>query len=179
MLPGISWFARRTGTIESVAWSQCNSNSYYLANVVLTALYAEFSESEIERISSSILNFNEFIIKDFQWRRRPQNQKKSRRLPMEDDSYFDVFKEIVFNYQARNEWERLRSENLSNNDKITIVVKCENCGLIFPYPITIETEDLDSLFCRRCNHPRLKPYEFENDSNSLYLKEILSRFNVI
>jgi hypothetical protein len=136
-------------------------------------------ESEIERISSSILNFNEFNIKDFQWRSRPQNQKKSRRPPMEDDSYFEVFKEIVFNYQVRNEWERFRSENLSNNDKIIIVVKCENCGLIFPYPIIIETEDLDSILCRRCNHPRLKPYEFENDSNSLYLKEILSRFNVI
>ncbi len=136
-------------------------------------------EAEIERNSSRVLNFPSHDIKRFQRNGKQRNQRLSYGEAMENNYDEDILKEIVFSYWTKNEWERKRNENLLNCNIITLIIKCERCNQIYPYSFELETEAMDKLECNNCNQPKLKLYDFDNDSNSLYLQDMLSKYPAI
>ncbi|MBA3749571.1 MAG: hypothetical protein H0X03_01490 [Nitrosopumilus sp.] len=132
-------------------------------------------ETQIERYSSRFLNFPSYDMKRYQWSNKPRNQHLSYEEVIENNYDNDVYKERVFDYNIKNQWEKKRNENLINFNKITLIVKCDKCNQIYPYSFETEKEIIDKIICINCNQSKLKFYDFDNESNSLYLQEMFPR----
>ncbi len=115
-------------------------------------------ESQIDKDMWEYLKNDTHMTKSFQF---ANNQKKhfSPKDVFEKGLYEQIEREGVFDYQVRNEWERVKNKNLDSN-KITIIVKCQKCNRLLLYLYDIEHEMLDKV--------GVKLYDFVNEINHIF-----------
>jgi hypothetical protein len=112
-------------------------------------------ESQIDKDMWEYLKNDTHMTKSFQF---ANNHKKHfSSADVFDNGLFEqIERESVFDYQIRNEWERVKNKNLDSN-KITMIIKCQKCNRLFSYLYDIESEMLDKT--------GVKPYDFVNEIN--------------
>lgn len=115
-------------------------------------------ESQIDKDMWEYLKTDTHMTKSFQF---ANNQKKHFRSNdvFKKGIYEQIERESVFDYQIRNEWERVKNDNLDLN-KITMIVKCQKCNRLFSYLYNIESQTLDEV--------GVKPYDVINEINHIF-----------
>ena len=115
-------------------------------------------ESQIDKDMWEYLKNDTHMTKSFQF---ANNYKKHfSSADVFDNGLFEqIERESVFDYQIRNEWERVKNKNLGSN-KITMIGKCQKCNRLFSYLYDIESEMLDKI--------KVKTYDFVNEINHVF-----------
>ncbi len=77
----------------------------------------------------------------------------------------------MVDYKMRNKWDKERNNNLSNSNKITLVVNCPECLHIYPCLFDIEESSLKKIPCVFCKKNSLKYYDLNNELEKLFLPD--------
>ncbi len=117
-------------------------------------------ETQIERIFSGVLKSELFDRKLSQWHKRTDNMAKTMRKVYEHNNYTKINKEIVLDFQIKNDWEKERNQNLLDFDKMVLMINCDTCNQIYPYPFKIEKEYFNEIMCKYCKSKTVKYYDF-------------------
>jgi len=131
-------------------------------------------ESFIDKCFSEYLKIDSYSIKSFVWSSREDNQNKTVGEIHQNRHYSDIMNEIVLTFEVRKEWEKERNKNLTNFDRIVILVKCSSCGQIYPISFNLELESFSKIRCKYCNNLTISQYIFENEINAQYHYRIAS-----
>jgi len=100
-------------------------------------------ESQIDKDMWEYLKNDSHMTKSFQFAHNKKIRFSNRDV-FENGLYEQIKRESVFDYQIRNEWERVKNNNLDLK-RITLIVKCQRCNLLFSYSYKIEDETLDDV----------------------------------
>jgi len=117
-------------------------------------------ETQIERNFSDVLKSDLLSMKLSQWSKRTDNMGKTMGEVYEHNNYTNINKEIVLDFEIKNDWEQERNQNLINFDKIVLIMKCDKCSQIYPYPFEIEKEYFNEIMCKYCKGNTVKYYGF-------------------
>lgn len=118
-------------------------------------------ENFIERNLSAALKTKTFDVKLSQWAKRIENKPATMGEVFQHNNYMNIDKEIVLDFEIKNKWEQERNHNLLDLDRIALMIKCDNCNQIYPYPFEIEKESFNEIICRYCNGYNIKYYDFK------------------
>ncbi|MDF0680303.1 MAG: hypothetical protein P0116_05000 [Candidatus Nitrosocosmicus sp.] len=115
-------------------------------------------ESQIDKDMWEYLKNDTHMTKSFQFAHN-HKERFSDADVFDKGLYAQIERERIFDYQIRNEWERVKINNLHSN-KITMIVKCQKCNRLISYLYDIEHDMLDKV--------GLKPYDFVNEINHVF-----------
>jgi hypothetical protein len=133
-------------------------------------------ENYLEETLSELLKHESYNVRELQWMKRSGKKNISLREISKDSNRENIEKEIVLDFEIKNQWEMERNKNLSHYDRITLVVKCLQCNLIYPISFGHEKELLNKTRCKNCQTTSIGLYDFENESNNEYSNRLLIRF---
>lgn len=108
-------------------------------------------EAYIDKDISEVLKISTDPVKSIRYRNR-QDMAVSHKKLLEDHQNNQVIAKKVLDFEARNEWEKERNNNLSNHDLVTLIIRCSNleCNGIYPHSFEIEKEIFDEIPCKFC-----------------------------
>ncbi|MDN5867418.1 MAG: hypothetical protein L0H55_08460, partial [Candidatus Nitrosocosmicus sp.] len=129
-------------------------------------------ESQIDKDILEVLNTNNLLIKSFQYRRKQDVTPVTNKEVLEGDEIERIQEEHVIDFNLRIEWEKERNSNLSNTDRIVLVVKCIGCGHLYPYPFGIEKESFSEISCVFCKGYAIRPHNVKNSLDHLFVNPI-------
>ncbi|MDF0682428.1 MAG: hypothetical protein P0116_15840 [Candidatus Nitrosocosmicus sp.] len=123
-------------------------------------------ESEIEKKSIKILNmplYSKYLIHEsIDIKKRSQMTfKEYKKRPK------NLIQFYLFDYKIKISWDSLRYANAGNDNNISCINECTNCGYIFACLVSIE--GFPVMKCEKCNHNRIQLFEFEKDLGNLLL----------
>lgn len=134
-------------------------------------------ENRIELMCSHHLKYDSSEMREYQWQIKNKKMNATCEEMSKDEVIDSVLKEVILDFNIKNQWEEERYKNLSDFVKITTLIKCSQCGHIYPMAIEIENALLSNIICKYCNNKDIiELYDFENETNNHYHQRLLSRF---
>lgn len=128
-------------------------------------------ESQIDKDILEVLKTDTNIIKSYQYRIEQNGKGVSEREVFDEGKFMQICAGPVLDFDVRNAWEKVRYNNLSNVDHITLIVKCSNvkCNKIYPYPFEVEKELFGKISCRFCKKNILRYYDINTELDSMFI----------
>ncbi|HET6589202.1 MAG TPA: hypothetical protein VFG45_03450 [Candidatus Nitrosocosmicus sp.] len=134
-------------------------------------------ENMFEVKCSDYLKHDSSNIREYQWQIKNKKMNTTNEEISKDELVDSVCKEVILDFNIKNQWEEERYKNLSDFVKITTLIKCSHCNHVYSMAIEIENALLSDIICKHCNNKDvIALYDFENETNSQYHKRLLSRF---
>ncbi len=130
-------------------------------------------ETQIDREFSDFLKNNIALNKSSSDIDKQKENFSSEELIETNNEIYEIVEQQhhMVDYKMRNKWDKERNNNLSNSNKIALVVKCSECLYIYPYLFDIENGSLKKKPCLFCKKNSLKYYDLKNELENLFLPD--------
>ncbi len=118
-------------------------------------------ENHLEGTISEFLKYESRNVRVSKWMKRNDVINITSGEIDEEINRKNIEEEVILDFEIKNRWDMERNKNLSHYDRITIIIKCLQCNLIYPISFGFEKELLNEIKCKNCKTTSVGLYDFE------------------